>query len=243
MGANEIEVPYLVGFVRTISDYYPLSEIMTSPMKWGSSGIYWAGFRLCLCLCLELITLTVHLWEIWKRSPHHLCCCWSCFFDNIINISNTFFFAARAYIKMTIIDFPKHRWGLLFNWPNLETSWTSLILSKPWSMICSSVGKSYIYNNTMRLWPHYFPTPWQLYPWGFLISLLIDPLWFGQFWVHQPFPTWSQLKRCESSSVSCAPSTCGMTSLGVKRYWNLPVSFLQTWCVRYDWKEFPIVYP
>lgn len=40
MGANEIEVPYLVGFVRTISDYYPLSEIMTSPMKWGASGIY-----------------------------------------------------------------------------------------------------------------------------------------------------------------------------------------------------------
>ena len=32
-----------------------------------------------------------------------------------------------------------------------------------------------------------FPTPWQLYPWGFLISLLIDPLWFGQFWVHQPY--------------------------------------------------------
>ena len=90
---------------------------------------------------------------------------------------------------MIIIDFPKHRWGLLFYWPNLETSWTSLILSKPWSMICSWIGKLciYIYNNTMRLWPHYFPTPWQLYPWGFLISLLIDPLWFGQFLVHQPY--------------------------------------------------------
>lgn len=39
----------------------------------------------------------------------------------------------------------------------------------------------------MRLWPHYFPTPCQLYRWGFLISLLIDPFWFGQCWVHQPY--------------------------------------------------------
>ena len=97
------------------------------------------------------------------------------------------------------INIPKHRWGHFWG-ANLGTSWTSLILTKPLSIMAlyvpdlSWVGR--LYNNTMRLFPWFSPYLGNL-SLMMLISLhgyLINdwPIFCSS--TMNWGPTWSQLK-------------------------------------------------